>query len=691
GSLPPEARMRLTAPLRARIPMPSEVRESARSIPLRRSTWEARLAGLRLILEQLDAARDPANFAADSWSGLSDGLGRLAAARHDLLAMLVALAPFDARDILRAEEPEPHAPSSMDGGLGVGLLDACDAAIDVVLDAIENGETAPRLDVAMSSYAPEVPTVALPMTAEVMAVTFAMSTVPVDTDGAFSASKVFEAFKYENARLLGYLLAHMRSLGIEPVDDMLAMVSISGWISSAPDAVLAWQSFRAMTLRLLHPSTAPDAENTSPVLADAIAHLARRDEALRQGRRVIHARIREFLLSEDSEVGAHALADAYRRLVDGPVREFAWAMRRLSVGAWSPTPTVGLLVEAFSNDEWLAPAVVPMLFPEVRNGQAHEDLVWDGKRQVFVVEGSDVDLKRVDIAVADAISFTLGCEAALAYWNATQVEPGSVAPGPDEPGRMARWRRAEALVGTNGLGLVSFKHNSRHAEVRVERLHRQDINPALQLLVHARRLLPDIETFAVFSNEVGAATEPLITVTAASLDATYPVWVKAREAFDSMPLAAFLPANLNARLRDQTESEAARAVAWIALDDALSAIDEHPGHWTVETVWETKTRVDVARFALVECEATLSDPSQLRRSRQVLDAVFSDLDRLTDESHETVVDRLDSVIVLRSDWMALGPVARLPRIVEVREDASPGYLTRAGRRTSTPFDRFTSM
>jgi hypothetical protein len=708
-SLPPEARARLTAQLRLRPPAPAEICDSARSIPLLRHSWEARLSGLHLILEQLDAALDPACFAHESWAERSDALGTLASARHKLLAMLVALAPFDARDIEHSEASEAGSPTTIDGGVDANLLQAYDAAIDVVLDAIENGEIPPRVDSPLSPQTLRVPTVALPLPAEVLAATFAMQSVPVDADGAFSASKVFEAYKYDNTRLLGYLLTHMRSLGIEPVDDMLAMVSICGWIASAPDEVLAWQSFRAMTLRLLHPAratqpatpggSADDSENLEPidggaassVLANAVAHLARRDEALRQGRRLLQARIREFLFSDDTEISAHALADAYRRLVDGPVREFGWVMRRLAVGTWTPTPTVGLIVDAFSKDEWLAPAVVPMLLPEVRNGQAHEDLIWDGKRRVFVVGGSDVDLRRIDIAVADAMSFTLGCEAALAYWNATQAESGPVAPGPDQPGRMAPWRRAEALFGTNGLRLISFKHNARTAEIRVERLHRQDINPTFQSLVHARRLLPDVETFAVFTAEANGTSEPLIEVSAPALDATYPVWVKAREAFDAMPLAAFLPTNLNARLRDEHQSEAAHAVGWIALDDALSAIDEHPGRWTVEDVWVAKTRVDIARFALLQCEAALADTSQLHRATQVLDAVFSDLERLSGETHESAVDRLDSVIELRSAWTALGPVARLPRVAEVREDPSPGYLKHAGRRASTPCDRFTSM
>jgi hypothetical protein len=679
----------------------AEVDDSARSIPLVRQLWDARLAGLRSILTLLDAATDPANFKSQSWHDLNRALGELTAVRNELLAMLIALAPFDTRDISSPDRRDHHRDS---GKYGAALLSECDAVVDAVLDGIERGEIHVLADRRLSALTPGTPSVALPSAAEALAVTFAMDTVPVDADGAFSAAKVFEAFKYENERLLAYLLTHMRSLGVEPIDDMLAMVSICGWIASAPDPVLAWQSFRSLTLRLrfasqqLQPSPLEEADSSEldghagkSVVNDVLLHLTRREEALRQGRRLVQARFKEFLSTDDTELGAHALADAYRRLLEGPVREYGWSMRRLVIGTWEPTPTVGMLSEAFGADGWLAPAINPILFPDVRNGQAHEALEWDGRRQVFMANGTDVELQRVDVAVANAMSFALGCEAALAHWRGTQVVVGAMAPAPNEPGRMAPWRRAEALFGTNGLRLISFRHNAAHADLRLERLHRQDINPTFQALVHARRLLPGVETFSVYADESTGSSDPRLTVTAAALEATYPVWVKAREAFDAMPLAAFLPANLNARLVDEPEQVAATAVSWIALDDALSAIDEQPLRWTTENQWLAKTRIDVARFALQQCEGALANPRHLVEVRQLLDRLFDDLSSLVGRIDAREIDDLASVVHLREQWTSLGPVARLPRITSERDDQSHGYSRHAGRRTSTPFDRFTTM
>lgn len=631
--------------------------------------------------------------------------------------MLVALAPFDNRDIEATSASAEHQGqrAQVRVELGQQLLATCDAIVDVLLDAVERGEAPPECRGSLASLVPPLPTVALERPEEVLAVTFAMASVPIDSDGAFSASRVFEAYKYANERLLRYLFAHMRSLGLEPVDDMLAMVSTCGWIASAPDAVLAWQTLRSMTLRLEHANRPLASEGPEPeapdrrvdsqrpaergstatggeaLLTQVLDHLTSRDEALRQGRRLIQSRIKDFLTGEDPEARAHALADAYRRLVEGPVRQFGWAMRCLAAGAWTPPPTVGVLSEAFSHDPWLAPAVTPMLLPNIRNGQAHEALEWDGLRGVYVVEGTDVDLDRVHIAVADAMSFTLGCEAALAHWRARLVVPGATSPGPEEPGRMAGWRRAEALFGTNGLRVVSFRHNALRAEVRLERLHREDINPTLQALVHARRLLPAIESFAVFVADASTASEAVIEVSAAALDATHSVWVRAREAFDAMPLAAFLPANLDSRLRQEPPEVAARSAAWIAIDDSLSAIDELPDLWTDEHLWLARTRIDLARFALSQCAPAIPDREWLQPALDVLDAVLDDLDLLGTAPRADEVDGLASVMALRSLWASWGPVPRMPLVSEVRGDPSAGYSRQAARRTTRPYDRWTTL
>ncbi len=169
---------------------------------------------------------------------------------------------------------------------------------------------------------------------------------------------------------------------------------------------------------------------------------------MRQSRRNTESSLRVVRSTKDREEAAHALADAYRRLVEGPVRHYGWAMRCLAVGSWTLPPLIGALASGFASDPWLRAAITPALLPEVRNGQAHEALEWNGRREVFVVEGIDIGYGRVDAAVADCMSFALGCEAAFTYWSALAVSPVEMFPTVGQPGRTAGWRRVEALFGT---------------------------------------------------------------------------------------------------------------------------------------------------------------------------------------------------------------------------------------------------
>lgn len=709
ATLPGDARKRLTAGLRSRPTIIAEVVESARSLPLVHDLWSARLSALPAMLQRIEEAASPQAYQEWTYNGLAASLQHLDSVRLDVVAMLVALAPFDVRDLpppvdgdkqvqganpANSDASTTKTPRTADA-LHSDLLTAIDQVVDTVLDSIEAGHLPPPVTVDLSSTALPVPTMALEHRGLALAAAFGMSTVPVDSDGSFSPSRVFEAHKYANDTLLAYLLTHMQSLNLNPTDDMLSMILTTGSIVQAPDAVRAWQTLRSTMLRL------ENASPVSPVAAgndqdppnrstlDAVLnHLADREEALRQSRRVVQTATRALRSTSDSEEAAHALADVYRRLVEGPVRHYGWAMRCLANGSWTPPPMMGSLADGFVIDPWLNAAVVPFLLPDVRNGQAHEALEWDGHRGVYVVEGVDVDYQRVNIAVADCMSFALGFEAALVHWRALAAAPGEMAPAAGQPGRMAEWRRVEALFGTNGLRIETFKFNARRVEARIERLDQEDINPSLQALVHARQLLPHVNSFAYY---VPGSSEPVMEVDTSALDATHTVWLHAREHFDTMPLSTFLPANLNARLRLEPQESAAKAVSWIAIDCALDSIDALPPIWRAEHLWLVTTRIEHARLALRHASTMLEQPRRLAAALDVLDAVQTELRRLLPFTRAAHFDRHQSVRRLRTLWTTLGPAPRMPGIESRRGDPSPGYHFHPQRRTATPHDRWTNI
>jgi len=703
--LPADARRRLTADLRSRPVDIPYLTESTRSLPLVHDAWSSRLGALPTLLQRIEDAASPKSFTIKTYGGLSANLNRLNAARLDVLAMLIALAPFDARDLPPEHDDHARPPPSgtPTAGLifGSGLLAAVDEVIDAVLDAVEAGEEPPPVTASLTAMVPTVPTIAVKDRGTALAIAFGMSTVPVDGDGSFSASRVFEAHKYANAKLLGYLLTHMQSLGLDPTDDVLSMVLTSGWIVQAPDPVLAWQTLRSTMLRLestqrLSRAGAADTAGTDRasvppgVLDEVLTHLSSREEALRQSRRIIQSATRELRATEDAEERAHALADVYRRLVEGPVRQYGWAMRCLAAGSWTPPPMVGTLAHGLAADPWLNAAVVPKLLPDIRNGQAHEALEWDGRRGAYVVEGIDVDFERVDIAVADCMSFALGCEAALTHWRALAATPGEMAPAAGQPGRMAEWRRVEALFGTNGLRIRTFKFNALRIEARIERLDREDVNPSLQALVHARQLLPYVESFAYYIDGSRPGV-PVIEVDAAALDATHPVWLHARDLFDTMPLSTFLPANLNARLRHEPEQTAAQAAAWIAADCALDGIGGLPPVWGAEHLWLVNSRVEHARLAVRQSIPMIDQSRPLEAVADVLDAVQRELGSLLPYVRASQVDSCRAIVRLRALWTAWGPVPRMPGVNAKRGDDSPGYHRQPQRRAASPHERWTNM
>ena len=97
------------------------------------------------------------------------------------------------------------------------------------------------------------------------------------------------------------------------------------------------------------------------------------------------------------------------------------------------------------------------------------------------------------------------------------------------------------------------------------------------------------------------AAEPVIAIEGAALDYTLPVWNQAIATFDKMPFSAFLPANLAARSVLETATSAVRAVAWIAADDVLDALDGGAESWDKAATGVLEQRVALVELALTQC------------------------------------------------------------------------------------------
>lgn len=208
------------------------------------------------------------------------------------------------------------------------------------------------------------------------------------------------------------------------------------------------------------------------------------EPALRQSRQRVNKALLAIRAQNDLEGRVHLLAEVYKRLLEGPVRQYGWALLCLQSGVWHPPPMITSLYEPLiAAKGWLAEIAISTIMPEMRNSEAHETLVWDGFNQTFLVEGEiQISIARILHAVTTADSFARGFEVAHMYNRALDVAPTILLPNGIEDGRLPAWRRAEAFFGTYGFRVLRAQFNANTAVVRVDRLDARDINPCFQAL-----------------------------------------------------------------------------------------------------------------------------------------------------------------------------------------------------------------
>ncbi|MCF4122073.1 hypothetical protein L1785_13905 [Antribacter sp. KLBMP9083] len=621
--------VRNSRPLRAR-----------HTLPIEAGPWGSYSDGLVERLREVAAGLEAVPIHA-SFGNLNKHVESVVATRNSALSALYALEPF---------APFDHV-------VGDRVLRALDISLAQTATALAAGVEPPRPS-DLLKICDEWPRRLHAGTEVNLSTLYGLAEEPVDDIGDLKPGWVLEAYKYDAARLLNQLAPHLSALGLPPTSDCLAMTSLVGWIAGAPDPVVAYVSMDSLTKGLA---------TASPELADQVmGYFRQRERGRLQARRRI---LRTITSAADSDAEARALAaaDIYRRFVEGPVRQFGWALRCLHVGAWSVPPTLGRVRDAMLGGGTLARRIAEdAVLVSMRNGEAHEDLEWDGVRNHYVVDGEAIEYERVVAASVTSLSFDRGCEAALAFHRASRrpLRAAVYTPIADDPFSMSRWERAEAYFGSNGLRAVRTELNGRTARVWLARLEFEHINPCFQALMSAHQLLPEVEAFEVY---VVGSDECRIGVPANALSVNLSVWTQALEAFDRMPVETFLPTNFAARSSVEPVSRAARSVAWMAADGVLDALDGGPEALDESDVTLLTDRLRLAEEAIEQCLRLIPSTGQTRLMAvraavgQVLDALPELGTRPLDIA---VVDALPPVQRIRHSWSVWGPVKRHPSVSE---------------------------
>ena len=565
----------------------------------------------------------------------------LANARKRVRSLLLALEPFVPFDSSAADD----------------LIQAVDNSLSVTADNLKRGApdsgTTTELRNAISWWRSRDSD---HEESAILGVAFGLPAPPVDDKNEFRADWVLQHYAYKNGSLIARVIRHLDSLGVPEVGDVFIGISMIGDLLDCEDPIAAYIAMDSFVSSYLE---AP------PEVAESVRdHLHKTEAALRRARQMANRAYATAVAAQnDAETRAFALADMYKRLIEGPFRQYAWGLYCLNHASWEPPPTLGSMRERLIARGGLLSAVADIaVLPGLRNSEAHETLVWDGIDEEYVTESGRLSPARLADALVEADCFAVGCEAGMAAARALAITPDDLTlPDPDETGRMPAWRRLRAYFGTNNLRLTDEHLNARHATLRVEQLRLRDVNPCFQALLTAHRLLPRIETFSV---GVQDDAETRITVSAEALEATMPIWEHALPALDRMPFATFLPANLDARSRVEPGGLALRSATWIALDDVLDAIDGSPPEWDEPALQLLDVRLRVVEVAMSQLAKFVGSTNAR------ISSVVSSVGELREwiirvrPSDANSVEACESLQRLRIQWTNWGPVQRHPLVPE---------------------------
>lgn len=648
-NLPDSARRTLSEILRDAMRVPLDFRD-CHTLPVREVTWNRYRRNLtQRVCDFQDLARNHPQ-GVDDFAAIRIWMVDLVEARTRIISVLYALRPFEYFDKSSAQL----------------LALAVERFLGTLAASIDERHPVPEFPDYLTLPGTNWLSQDLQATSgDPLARTFGVGSDDCrNQDGEFSPSRVFSAYYLNNAELTKKLVIHMASLGMPPVTDPLVLIHIVGMVQSAADEIASYCALDALFGRL----AAADSE----VRDAALQHIKARDPALRQGRARVNRALTDITSrAHDREMTALRVAEAYKRLVEGPARQYGWIYHCLGTGEWKPPPMLSQLRDILISDEgWIARFAARAVLTDVRNGEAHEGLVWDGMNDSFTTESGSVSFEDVFEATIHVDAFDRGCAAAIACYNALSIIPGLGGPKLDDVGRLAAWRRVEALFGTNGLKVIKSDFNAKVATITFESVKIHQINPCLQALVAGHVLLPGVTHFEIYTP---IASTPVISVSVSALSRTYPVWHLSLTSFTVNPLSTFLPANFSARRVAEDMSAAVRSISWIATDDLLDALDSTPAHWDASDLELFAKRVALVELAVNQSIEEIPVGARLRIEAvsKAVSELSATLAKVSVPTPRQRIDRIHAVDRLRTWWWVWGPIQRLPG-VEPESDAPHG-------------------
>jgi hypothetical protein len=335
---------------------------------------------------------------------------------------------------------------------------------------------------------------------------------------------------------------------------------------------------------------------------------------------------------------ALAVVEAYKRMVEGLTRRWVNLLLQLT-GLDEPIGTVGRLGQpAVARLGDLGDRIQTALIPAVRNADAHDDFTFDEATGLICLDGPEFHPDEIAgrLSELDVLqrAFILGRQAALA----DQPDlAGAVVGSPVDLQGSSALAFARQRFGHAGQQIRSFRRDRDRLDVVIDDLRSEACNPCFVALTQTAQVLPDVSRFLV---SVPRVDEPVIDVLGSVLHENFKVFLLAASHFpDGLPQATFLPSLTWARLSCESKQEAARAAAWLALNDGQHAInDAEASHRELKRLRERLAVVIAATSATIRILPEGRYLKPIHRARRILVASAGVLDRR--DPYGVVLDRI---------------------------------------------------
>jgi hypothetical protein len=557
GQIPASGRERLLISARRRLPESAPVVISV--IPVTLDSWRQSLtdAGLsgsdRLGFKELDNLLDPVNLTdSGRLRGSSVRLADRVSAIAEDLACLAALSPSGSAEASDLRNSLLQAASVTLGYLGGVKSQAgvarCWAAVD---DAFS------RLLAVPDTYT-------FPVDACEAAFGVAYGRL-LDANGVFSPPRLLSAYYGRYGELARRVNSVLSAITTVPPDLLNAIAPAEALVLTS-HSLVALRTARRVRDLIEHEFGA-DPERVATILhklklgvdRSAASHAA----MVRLAGQIDRA--------ETDAERAQMKLDWYRRMVEGQLRPWAWALLQICGRTGPKMPEVSSLREQLVSEgsPLLLDAAMAIL-PEARNASAHEDYLWDEDLSKLRVGNAVVNVEDLEEAANRAYTFMAAAESA---WRCSRTAlPGlaRLLDAENPPGglRPISERKALEHFGTNGLSLRRWTHENRRLTVILDELPRKSVDPCFQAVIWASRHLENAERVVV---KIGDGTVTAMDLPRFAIDANFLVWNEAVTRFSVMPGTTFLVTNAAARLLVESPTDAARAVTWLALNDVVHA------------------------------------------------------------------------------------------------------------------------